>query len=411
MRFSKAFIHTSRFSPKDTENISTALLIRGGYINRLASGVYSDLPLGWRVIQKINAIIREEMDKIDAQELHLPVMHPREIWEETGRWQTIDPPLFKFKDRHSKEFALGPTHEEVLVDIVRKSISSWQDFPFNLYQIQVKFRNEQRATSGLLRTREFLMLDSYSFHADTFDLKEHYQRMTTIFKDIFARCGLKPILTEASSGSIGGTSSHEFILPTNVGEDKIYLCKDCNYAINGEIIKEKKCSKCGREFTLERGIEIGHIFMLDDIYSKKMGLGYTDKNNQKKPVIMGCYGIGIGRLLASIIEVSHDEAGIIWPMKLAPFQINLIDLTSDKKGEEIYKKLAEKFEVLFDDRKISAGTKFADADLIGIPLRIVVSEKTLDKNSVEFKKRSEKETQIIKIGEMIPKIENLIKEE
>ncbi len=402
MRYSKAFIYTSKNPPKDAENISTALLTRAGFINKLASGVYSFLPLGWKVSQKISQIIREELDKIGAQELCLPVMHPKELWEETGRWKTIDPPLFKFKDRHNKEYALGSTHEEVLSDIVRNRISSWQDLPQNLYQIQVKFRNELRATSGLLRTREFMMLDSYSFHADSEDLKAHYQQIVEAFRKIFQRCHLNPVLTEASSGSIGGTSSHEFILPAQIGEDKFYRCENCKFAANSEIFQEKKCPKCGNELKEEQGIELGHIFFLDDLYSKKMGALFADKDNQKKPILMGCYGIGIGRLLASVVETHHDEAGMIWPPSLVPYQVYLIDLTDDKAAEKIYHELEEKgIEVLFDDRETSAGIKFADADLLGLPMRIVVSPKTLASESVEVQDRKNKKIEIIKIEDIV----------
>lgn len=410
MLYSKAFIHTSKDAPKDADNISSALLIRAGFIDKLASGIYSFLPLGKIVSDKICQIIRKNLNEIGAQELILPVMQPREIWEETGRWQTIDPPLFKFKNRHEKEFALGPTHEEVLVDIVRDRIFSWQDLPQNLYQIQTKFRNEQRATSGLLRTREFLMLDSYSFHTTQEDLKKHYAEVTDAFRKIFDECGLKPILTRASSGTIGGSISHEFILLTEVGEDRIYLCGKCGFAANSEIFKDKKCPECGSDLKEERGIELAHIFLLGDLYSKKMGANFADKNNQKKPIIMGCYGIGVGRLLAAVLEKYHDEKGMMWPVNLAPYSLYLIDLSSSKKGEEIYKNLQDQnYQILFDDREVSAGVKFADSDLLGFPIRLVVSDKTLEEDSVEIKLRGQEATELVKINELGGKIKDILR--
>ena len=367
MRQSQLFIRTKKQPPKDAKVISHKLLVRGDFIDQLTAGVYSFLPLGWRVHRKIEQIIREEMNVIGGQEVFFPVLAPKKIWEETDRWKTMDPPLFKLKDRHKKDLALGPTHEEVITDLVRRRIKSYKDLPFYLYQIQDKFRNEMRSSGGLLRVREFVMKDLYSFHTSENDLEQYYKKVKKAYIKIFQRCGLKVVPIKAESGSIGGNLSHEFI------------------SINK--------------------IESGHTFNLGTKYSEAMDAHFIDKDGKKKPIVMGCYGIGLGRLMAAIVEVYHDEKGIIWPSSVAPFQIHLIELKAKQEAEKIYNTLQKKqIEVLYDDRKESAGVKFADADLIGIPLRIVVSEKTLKKESVEIKKRSEKKVKLVKIKDILKNV-------
>lgn len=371
MRQSELFARTKKQPPKDAEVISHKLLVRGDFIDQLTAGVYSFLPLGWRVFRKIEQIIREEMDMIGGQEVFLPVLAPKKIWEETNRWKTMEPPLFKLKDRHQKELALGSTHEEVITDLARKRIKSYKDLPFYLYQIQDKFRNEMRSSGGLLRVREFIMKDLYSFHASEKDLEKYYEKVKGAYIKIFQRCGLKVVPIEAESGAIGGTLSHEFISINN--------------------------------------IESGHTFNLGIKYSEAMGAYFSDTDGRKKPIVMGCYGIGLGRLMAAIVEVYHDEKGIIWPRSVAPFNVHLIRIESNKKikeiGEKIYNTLQKKqIEVLYDDKEESAGVKFAEADLIGIPLRIVISEKTLKKDSVEFKKRNEKKTKLVKIKDILKNV-------
>lgn len=407
MKQSELFAKTKKQPPKDAKVISHKLLVRGDFIDQLTTGVYSFLPLGWRVHQKIEQIIREEMNSIHGQEVSLPVLAPKKIWEETNRWKTMEPPLFKLKDRHQKELALGPTHEEVLTDLVRKRVKSYKDLPFYLYQIQDKFRNEMRSSGGLLRVREFIMKDLYSFHVSEKDLEKYYEKVKKAYIKIFQRCGLKVVPIEAESGAIGGTLSHEFVLVAKSGEDKILACSKCDYGANiNKVGRIKICPKCKAKLIFSHGIESGHTFNLGIKYSEAMGAYFTDKDGKKKPIVMGCYGIGLGRLMAAIVEIYHDEKGIIWPQGVAPFDIHLIQIESNKKikeiGEKLYNTLQKKqIEVLYDDRKESAGVKFADADLIGIPLRIVVSEKTLKKGSVEFKKRDEKKVKLIKIKDIL----------
>ncbi|OGY46997.1 MAG: hypothetical protein A3J62_00005, partial [Candidatus Buchananbacteria bacterium RIFCSPHIGHO2_02_FULL_38_8] len=392
---SKLFGHTQKQPPKDEVSINAKLLSQAGFIDKLTAGVYTYLPLGLRVLNKIKNIVREEMNAIEGQEILMPALHPKEIWQKTTRW--TDPGaevMFQFKGRSDKEYGLGWTHEEVVTPLVKKFISSYKDLPLYLYQIQDKFRNEPRAKSGLLRGIEFSMKDLYSFHRDEKDLEDYYQRALEAYQKVFKRCGLDSIVTEASGGSFS-KYSHEFQVLTKNGEDTIFYCGKCFYAQNKEIAEykeEDKCPKCGGEFRAGKSIEVGNIFQLKTKYSEPFKLEYVDENSQIKPVIMGCYGIGPSRVMGSVVEVYHDDRGIIWPENVAPFQVHLLQIGESsavvKNTQKVYDKLLkEGFEVLFDDRKVSAGEKFADADLLGIPYRIVVSEKTKDK--IEIKKRSQ----------------------
>lgn len=406
MKQSQLFGRTKKETPKEAETISHKLLLRGDFIDQLISGVYSFLPLGWRVHEKIEQIVREEINAIDGQEVFLPVLQPKSLWEETDRWSKFDPPLFKLKDRHQKDLALGPTHEEVITDLVRRRVNSYKDLPFYLYQIQNKFRNEMRPTGGLLRVREFMMKDLYSFHANEKDLIDYYKKVEKAYLKIFNRCGLKAIPMEADSGTIGGSMSHEFAVLAESGESKIFLCPKCGWAISEEKKKNNQCLKCKTELEKKNCIEGSHGFNLGIKYSEKMGALFVDKDGKKKAIIMGCYGLGLGRLMATIIEVHHDNNGIIWPKETAPFDIHLIAIENNKKindaAEKLYNNLVKGgFEVLYDDRELTPGNKFADADIIGIPLRLVISEKTLKNNSVEIKKRTEKEVKIVKIKNIL----------
>ena len=356
--------------------------------------------MGWKVVQKINQILREEMEAIGGQEILMPSLQPKELWEESGRWDKMEPPLFKFEDRHEKELALGSTHEEVIVDLVRDRISSFRDLPLMLYQIQTKFRNEQRSSGGLLRVREFLMKDAYSFHGSEDDFDQFYKKVVQAYRNIYRRCGVEVRMVEANSGSIGGKKSNEFMILSESGEDLIYLCGACDWAVNVELTTDiKTCPICGGEIKKAKAIEVGHIFMLDDLYSKKMNATFTDKDSKEKNLIMGCYGIGVGRLLASIVEVNHDDEGIIWPENVAPSQIYLIDLEG-KDGQKVYEELTSLgVEVLYDDRATSAGVKFSEADLLGLPYLAVVSRKTEQK--IELKKRNEDKSRLMGIDKVI----------
>jgi len=407
MKQSRLFCKTKKETPKDAEVISHKLLVKGDFIEQTISGVYRFLPLGLKVLKKIEKIIREEMWDLGAQEVLLPTLQDKKLWLETNRWQTIDPPLFKLLDRHQKEIALGPTHEEEMVDIARKRVKSYQDLPFSLFQIQNKFRNEMRASGGLLRQREFLMKDLYSFYSNEEEAREFYERVKKAYFKIFRRCALQTILVEASSGTIGGKLSHEFQVEAEVGEDRILICSKCGYGANIEKIGEiKKCPECRGILEKKNSIEVGHIFYLGTKYSKAMSADFKDRDGKEKPILMGCYGIGLPRLMATIVEIHHDEKGMIWPKEVAPFQLHLIRIENSRPvklaAEKLYNDLTkENIEVLYDDRlDKSAGEKFADCDLIGIPMRLVISERTLKQNCAELKNRGAKKTKLIKINEV-----------
>ena len=414
MRQSELFAKIKREAPKDAQIASHQYLVRADFIEQSFSGVWRFLPLGWRGHKKIENIIRQEMFGLGAQEIFLPALQNKNLWHETGRWQTIDPPLFKLKDRHQKETALGSTHEEEITDIARKRISTWQDLPFAIFQIQNKFRNELRPSGGLLRTKEFIMKDLYSFHNEEKDLENFYQKVQTVYKQIFKKCGLKIIIVRATGGTIGGKKTDEFMAVSEVGEDRIALCPKCGFAANVEALEGTKvCPEClstggqgKNEFQFLSSIELGHTFNLGTKYSQVMGANFNDKDGKSKPVIMGCYGIGLGRLIGAIAELNHDDKGIIWPEAVAPFAVHLIQIGDDikvkKATEKVYQDLQKQcIEVLYDDRdKKSAGEKFAEADLIGIPVRMGVSERTLEKNSVEIKKRNEQKTRLVRMSEL-----------
>ncbi|MBU3956875.1 proline--tRNA ligase [Patescibacteria group bacterium] len=411
MRYSKLLGKTLKKAPREAEAISHKLLIRAGFIDRqVSAGIYSFLPLGWRVHQKIANIIREEMDAIGGQEVFLPTLQPKELWDRSDRWDHMDPPLFKLKDRHKKEFALGSTHEEVITDLAARFIKSYKNLPLYLYQIQNKFRNEMRSTGGLLRVREFVMKDLYSFHTTEKDLNDYYQKVIEAYKKIFKRCGFVTKITEASSGTIGGDISHEFMMICPTGEDSVYFCTKCDFATSKE--KKTECEHCGYQLKEGRAIENGHVFKLGTKYSKSMDAYFIDKNGKKKLIWMGCYGIGIGRLMATVVEAHHDKKGIIWPKSVAPFQAHLLAIGEKAKvkkfAEGVFKKLMDGgIEVLFDDREdISAGEKFAEADLIGIPVRLVVSEETFKEKKIEWKERDKEKTTKLAIGQAIKKLAN-----
>ncbi len=401
---SQFFFKSVKEAPKDEISLNAKLLTKAGFVQKLSSGVYSYLPLGLRVLNKIENIIREEMNNIGGQELLMPALQAKEIWEESGRWGTADY-LYKLKDRQKKEYALGATHEEVVSSIARKQIASYRDLPLYLYQIQTKFRDELRPKSGLLRTKEFSMKDLYSFHADEEDFKKYYEQVKKAYLKIFKRCGFeKVIVSEAGGGSFTEEYTHEFQIPTEAGEDTIIFCPKGDYAKNREISEYKKgdkCPLCGKDLEEKKTIEVGNIFPLGTRFSKPMAINFIGRDGKKKPVIMGCYGIGPSRVMGAIVEISHDKNGIIWPEETAPFKIHLIELKG-ASGEKIYQDLQKRgIEVLYDDRDISAGEKFADADLIGVPYRIVMSEKTIRADKIELKKRNKGATKLIKEEEII----------
>ena len=372
MKWSRCFIPTLKETPVGTEAISHKLLLRSGLVYMLTSGVYSYLPLGWRVLSKIENIIREEMNAAGALELLMPAMHPLEIWQKTGRDKTLEEVMIRFKNKKGTAMCLGPTHEEIITDLVKAFVQSYRQLPVTLYQIQTKFRDETRPRFGVIRASEFIMKDAYSFDANMEGLQKNYDAMYVAYQKIFARCGLKPIIAQADAGAMGGSLSHEFLVPAAVGEDK---AKDENGV-------EHQC------------IEVGHIFQLGTKYTEALGALFLDEKGQQKPIIMGCYGIGVSRLIATIIEVHNDDKGIKWPKEVAPFLVELLPLqVSDpavmRAVEDIYDGLTKSgIDVLMDDRDESAGKKFNDADLIGLPFRITIGKRTLQEGNVEIKDRS-----------------------
>lgn len=406
MRMSRLLVPTLREDPSEAEVVSHKLMLRGGYIRKLAAGVYSYLPLGRRVLKKVEDIIRSEMDAAGAQELLLPAIQPAELWKETGRWDIYGKELMRIKDRHERDFCLGPTHEEVITDLVRNNVSSYKSLPIILYQIQTKFRDEIRPRFGLMRGREFIMKDCYSFDRDEDGLKESYRRMYEAYKRIFERCGLKFRIVEADPGAIGGGFSQEFMVIASTGEDEIVYCSSCEFAASKDLVNIESDNACPRcrdgVMKVERGIEVGHVFQLGTKYSAGMDAAYLAENGERKPYVMGCYGIGVGRTAAAAIEQNHDKDGIIWPLPIAPFQVavvpvNAADPIQMNTAEKIYADLSGKgIDVLLDDRDERAGVKFKDMDLIGIPVKIILG-KSLAEGQVEVVYRGSGRKELISV--------------
>ncbi|OGM77096.1 hypothetical protein A2210_01285 [Candidatus Woesebacteria bacterium RIFOXYA1_FULL_40_18] len=407
MRQSQLFPSTRKEAPKEAESVNHKLLVRAGFIDQLMAGSWTLLPLGFRVIEKINNIIREEMNTIGGQELLMPLLHPKNIWNETGRWDKAGDIMYKLKDIRGKEYALSFTHEEIVMDLLRKNIKSYQDLPVCVYHFSTKFRNELRAKSGILRGREFMMKDLYSAHTTEEDLMNYYEKAKNAYARIFKRLGFNFRITEASGGVFTDKHTHEFQVLCAGGEDTIYICDKCDWGENKEIFDGKVgcvCPKCKKgKIVEEKSIEVGNIFPLGTMYAERMHVYYTDADGKKKPVWFGSYGIGPTRTMGAWVEVSHDERGIIWNEAIAPFPVHLIELPGSN-AKEVYGKLTEaNIEVLWDDRAVSAGEKFADADLIGIPVRLVVSKETGDK--IEWKERNSNKTELLTLDEILKKYE------
>ena len=370
------------------------IAVKGGYIYQTFQGGYTLTPLGWSVVHKIENIIRDEMNAIDGQEILMPVVCTADLWKETGRYDAMAV-LAKFKGQGGTDYVICPTHEEVVTDYARSVVTSYRQLPFMLYQIQTKFRDELRVRAGLIRTREFIMKDGYSFHETQEDLEKYYKRCFDAYYRLFRRCGLKNFTDVMSAtGDMGGKIAHEFQLINEMGEDTLYIC-DCGFRANKELEDTDctVCPKCGKPLNKVRGIEIGNIFQLGKKYSESMHMTYTDANGEEKTPIMGCYGIGVTRVMAAIIEESADDNGPIWNMETAPFAVEVIGLV-DKENktfgmtEKIYDDLKKaNVEVLLDTRDNRAGEKFADADLIAAPIRLIVSQKNLEQNRIEIKYR------------------------
>ncbi len=407
MKYSKLFPKTQKASPAGAESVNSQLLTRAGFIHQEMAGVYSFLPLGWRVLNKISDIVREEMTAVGGQEIVMPALHPGDNWKKTGRFDSFDV-LFKLKGAQDSDFVLGPTHEEIIYPLAAEFVSSYRDLPLALYQIQIKFRNELRAKAGLLRGREFLMKDLYSFHTSDEDRNKYYEKVREAYLKIFKRIGLPVVETKAGGGTFSDISQ-EFQTLTPSGEDIVYICKKCSHAINTEIYDNSgKCPECGGEVDEEKAIEVANIFPLKSAFAETFKLTFQDEKGEEQIVSAGCYGLGISRVMGTIVEVFNDEKGIIWPETVAPYQVHLVGLDLEDKEikakvEDVYNQLqAAGIEVLYDDRDARAGEKFADADLIGIPTRIVVSKKTGEK--IEVKKRNEKETEFMSLKTLLAKI-------
>jgi prolyl-tRNA synthetase len=564
LRLSQVFGNTLREAPAEAQMPSHRLLLRAGMIRQVATGIYSYLPLGWRVLRKIHAIVREEMDAIGGQEMLMPSAQPAELWQETGRYAEAGPVLARFRDRTGRELVLGITHEEVVTDLARREVHSYRQLPFMVYQIQTKFRDEPRSRGGLIRAREFTMKDGYSFHADQADLDSYYPRVYQAYLDIFRRCGAEVVPVEADPGLMGGAASHEFMALNEAGEDTVIMCEGCDYAANaenaqarpsvaadeppdelqevatpgmttieevahylgvtpeqtlkaifysapGEVVfalirgdldvNETKlarvlgvsdlalatpeevdeagitagyaspvghhgtarvvadqsiqwgsnfvaganregyhlrnvnyprdfevdllgdiaavqdgdtCDGCGGVLRASRSIELGHIFKLGTRYSELLSAAYLDADGDSRRLVMGCYGIGTGRLMSTVVEQAHDERGIVWPPAIAPFHIHLLSLGTEEQtvetAESLYADLSARgYEVLYDDRDESAGVKFNDADLIGIPLRLTISPRSLRAGGVEAKLRSSAEPELLPLPSLEERIRELLR--
>lgn len=448
MKLSRLIGERFKERPADCVIDSHALMLRGGYMKYVANGIYSSyLPLR-RITRRIEQIIREEMDALDGQEVQLPVALPASLWEESGRYESVGQELLRFSDRNSSPMVLGMTHEEAAVALVRDYGSTYSRYPFMIYQIQTKFRDELRPRAGLIRVREFTMKDAYSFHTSKEDLNDYYMKCHAAYGRIFARAGIPEVVSVASdSGMMGGDISHEFMLLTPAGEDSVACCDACGYHANIETFPadirhnssaaadmqqdktrssaesarapgcddgrflDAVCPSCGKHaLILRRGIEVGNIFQLGQKYTASMHMTYVDKDGSVKIPVMGCYGIGIGRLAASVCEAHHDEHGPIWPVSIAPWKVHLCAVRADhaevrQTADLLYRQLTDaRIDVIYDDRPVRAGIMFSDADLIGAPVRIIVSPRNLAEGCCEIAARDgsfQKKTRVKQVREAI----------
>ncbi len=412
MLFTRAGIKTQKNAPHDADSKNAELLVKGGFIKREMAGVYSYLPLGLKVLQKIKIIIREEMGNVDACEVLMPALTPLENWKKTGRDQ-VD-----IAYKPNEKTVLGWSHEEMVTPLAKEFLTSWKDLPLSLFQIQTKFRDEARAKSGILRGREFIMKDMYSFHQSQEGLDTYYERVKEAYFRVFQRCGLIAYSIEASGGEFSNDISHEFAVITNAGEDTMVFCKQCGWAQNTEISTQKggkKCPHCAETLDEKKCVEVGNIFKLGKKYTEAFDVQVPNAEGTRETPVMGCYGIGVTRLMGTIVEAFHDENGICWPLPVAPYTVVIIPIgrkeefeTSLLEAKKLEKTLSEKgIDVLVDDRDESPGKKFGDADLLGFPIRVVISPKTLEKGEGEWKIRTEKESKNIlleKVGEEVLKI-------
>ncbi len=401
MYWTKTFIPTLKESPQEAESLSHKLLLRAGLIRMLMSGSYMYLPLGLRLLNAIQTIIRQEMRTAGASELLLPALQPLELWQRTGRDETIGDVMFRFEDRRGRKLCLGPTHEEVITELIRTHIVSYKQLPVVLYQIQTKFRDEIRPRFGIVRACEFIMKDAYSFDRDQAGLEKNYRAMHEAYTRIFQRCGLDCLAVEADSGVMGGKVSHEFMVPCESGEDAAFRCPQCKKAAPFAEGKEVMCPDCALPMHKINVLEVGHIFQLGTKYTVSLGANFIDTAGKQQPIIMGCYGIGVSRLIAAIMEQNHDDSGLVWPKEVAPYQVEIVPLdVADPSLMQQAKDLHDGLEaagvsVLMDDRDERAGVKFNDADLIGVPLSVVFGKKNLEQGKVEVKTRMDKKVTLV----------------
>ena len=397
MLWSKTLIPTLKEIPQEAESISHQLLLRAGLARMLMAGAYSYLPLGLRVLENIQKIIVEEMNSCFGAQVLLPALQPLELWQRSGRDKDIGEVMFRFNDRRGRKLCLGPTHEEIITELIKNHISSYKQLPLILYQIQTKFRDEIRPRFGLIRACEFIMKDAYSFDQDEEGLDKNYLAVHQAYLRIFKRCGLDVLSIEADSGVMGGKVSHEFMVSAKDGEDAVLICSACKRAVSFNEDADRFCVKCKASLQKINAIEIGHIFKLGTKYSLALGANFLDAKGNLKPIIMGCYGIGVSRIISAVIEQNHDNDGIVWPKELAPYQviITALDVTNTdimRISSGLYEELdALGISVLLDDRDERAGVKFKDADLLGIPVQLIVGKGSLRDGSLELKDRITKE--------------------
>ena len=413
MKASKYPLFTQKNNPSDAEIISHKLMLKAGLTRQQSSGQYSFLPIGYRVLKKIENIIREEMNAIGSAEILMPSVQPSELWEESGRWETYGLELLRLKDRHQRDYCLGPTFEEVITDLVRKDLNSYKQLPINMYQISSKFRDEIRPRFGIMRAREFIMKDAYSFHLNQECLDEWYENYKKAYNKIFTRLQLEYTMVDADSGNIGGSKSNEFHVIADTGEDDLLIDQD-GIGVNYEIAKTKYNSDDIKKITREnnlvhkKGIEVGHIFKLGDKYSKSMNLSIANAESKICNIEMGCYGIGVSRIIAAAIEQNHDDKGIVWPATIAPFKIVIIEIDGHKNESvrlytsELYDGLSAKgVEVILDDRNSKLGNKLNDWELIGVPNIVIVGKSEAETKSVTFKKRGQNDKSSLSVEDLI----------
>lgn len=404
MLFTKLLIPTLKEAPQEAEIVSHKLMLRAGMIRKVASGVYTWLPLGLKVLRKVEGEVRTAMNNAGAQEVLMPMVQPKELWNETNRWEKMGKELLRFRDRHDRDFCLGPTHEEVITDLIRNNVRSYKELPINAYQIQTKFRDEIRPRYGVMRSREFIMKDAYSFSVNEKCLDESYINMRNAYKQILQNIGLDFKIVKADSGAIGGDASEEFHVLAENGEDTIAISTNSEFAINTELLLEEgedikslegKDSPDGKGIIqIKKGIEVGHIFKLGQVYSNDMNASVQSQEGRSSTLYMGCYGIGVSRIVAAAIEQNNDEKGIVWPVSIAPFDVNIIAIGFDKNEKvanaatDLYEKLSNQgYDVILDDRKAGFGAKIKDSELIGIPMNIIIGKLYVEKNEIEMRTR------------------------